>query len=283
MTAMASVDGEIVPLDHARVPITDRGFLWGDHVFEIMRAVGVRVADLDAHLARLTASAERIGMAAPDHTRITRTVTSVLTRGGARDAAVRVVWTRGDAHRLSPSSAGEPRLVVVAEPLEDTGATAPTPGVRLAVIHSPRSLGLVPHDAKTGNYLPSVLALAAAEAAGADDALLVDGDDLVLETATANVFAVSSTGTVITPVGALLPGVTAARVAKLLAQLGVTVRHAPLPLPVVRAAAELFVTSARRGPVPVAYLDGEARASGPITHEIQVAYKRWLGEVARGD
>jgi branched-subunit amino acid aminotransferase/4-amino-4-deoxychorismate lyase len=259
------------------VPVTDRGFLWGDHVFEIIRAEGRFLCDGDSHLARLARSASLVRMAPPDLAAIARAIAATLAAtGAATSSSVRVMWTRGDARGLAPATAGAGRLVITVEPL----LPAPAAGVSLAVVHGART-GLVPAAAKSGNYLASVLALAAAADAGADDALLVDADGHALETATANLFVIDAAG-IATPTGALLPGITAARVAQLLGEVGHTVLTAPVSLERVQLAAELFVTSARRGPVPVVALDGAPRVPGPVTRAATAAYARWLERCAEG-
>lgn len=266
-----------MPLDEARVPITDRGFLWGDHVFEVIRAEAGRLCDGDAHLARLARSAALVRMTAPDLGAVARAIAATLAACQARSAAVRVIWTRGEARSLSLATAGAPRLVIIAEPLM---LAAGTRGIRLAVVRGGRG-GLVPAAAKSGNHLGSVLALAAATDAGADDALLVDAHDQVLETASANLFLVED-GRVVTPAGAILAGVTGARVTQLLRVEGHAVLTDRVALDRVRAADELFVTSSRRGVVPVVALDGSPRDAGPVARAAAAAYGRWLEACAEG-
>lgn len=266
-----------MPLDEARVPITDRGFLWGDHVFEVMRAEGPHLCDGDAHLARLARSATLVRMAAPDLAAVARAIAATVAAAGGGSTSVRVMWTRGEARKLALSTAGAHRLVVTVEPL---APAAGRDGISLAVVRGHRG-GLVPAAAKTGNHLGSVLALAAAADAGADDALLVDDDGHALETASANLFVVDGAG-IATPAGALLPGVTAARVSQLLGAAGHAVLTGPVSLDRVRAADELFVTSSRRGLVPVIALDGATRAVGPMTRAAIEAYDRWLEGCAEG-
>jgi branched-chain amino acid aminotransferase len=267
---MAWVDGEVIPLAEARVPATDRGFLWGDHVFEVIRAEGDVLLDGAAHLLRLATSARLVRMTAPDLAMVRGAIDATLAAAGLPAAALRVVWTRGDAGGLAPPAVATPRLVIMVEPLGPAPA-----GVRLAVLHGRRGGGLVPAAVKSGNYLGSVLALAAAAERGADDALLVDDDGVVLETATASLFVVEGDA-VVTPSGDLLAGVTAARVSALLGEAGLRVAPARVTLSRVEAASELFVTSSRRGPVPVVALDGDARDAGPITARAITSYAGWV-------
>ena len=266
---MAFVDGAIGPLAEARIPITDRGFLWGDHAFEIVRAVAGRLCDGDAHLDRLATSLALLRMPAFDRAACAQAVAATVAAAALADASVRIVVTRGDQPGLAARATGATRLVIVCEPLT-AGAAG---GVRLPSLDGHRG-GLVPAAAKSGNYLGSVLALAAAIDGGADDALLHDGD-VVLETATASVLVVIG-GAIVTPLGALLPGVTSARVAALLAARGHTVRAATVRRADITAAAEILVTSARRGVAPVIAVDGVARAPGPIFAEAAASYQAWI-------
>ena len=272
MPAMAFVDGAIGPLAAARIPITDRGFLWGDHAFEIVRAVAGRLCDGDAHLDRLAASMALLRMPAFDRAACAQAVAATVAAAALDDAGVRIVVTRGDQPGLAPRPTATTRLVITVEPL----IAAASAGVRLHSLDGHRG-GLVPAAAKSGNYLGSVLALAAAIDSGADDALLHAGD-VVLETATSSLLVVSG-GDILTPIGALLPGVTSARVAALLAARGHTVRAATVRRADIAAAAEILVTSARRGVAPVIAVDGVARAPGPIVAEAAAAYQAWIDAI----
>lgn len=276
MASMVFLDGAVVPLAHARVPVTDRGFLWGDHVFEVVRTAGGHPCDGAAHLDRLAVSASRIGLAPPDRPAIELAVAAVIAAAGEPTLAIRIIVTAGDGRRLGERT-GPQRLVIFAEPLEPGPATP----VRLAVLRMPRVAGLLPADAKTGNYLASILALAAAARAGADDVVFVD-EGRALETAGASLFVVAADGGIATPTGALLPGVTAARVAALLANQGHPVRHGPVAYEDLVAATELFTTSARRGVVAVGALDGAIRTEGPFTRLAREHYDAWIRGVATG-
>ncbi len=273
MAAVASIDGVIAPLAEARVPVTDRGLLFGDHVFEIARAIDARVIDGDAHLARLAASARAIGVAPPPIDPLAAWIAAAIAAAGEADAAIRVIWSRGDGTALRPSPTAAPRAIILVEPCHPGPAT-----IRLASIavdRSGRTGALVPATAKTGSYLASILALARAAELGADDALLIDPDGRALETATASLFAVVA-DRVIAADGAALPGVTAARVVALLAARGVDVVAGAVTAAALTAADELFVTSSRRGITPVVAVDGRALAVGPTTRAAIDAYQRWL-------
>jgi len=280
MPAVASVDGVITALADARVPVTDRGLLFGDHAFEIVRGLGPWLVDGEAHLARLTASARSLGIVAPELGRLADWIAAAVAASGEPDTAIRIVWTRGDGTRLRPSAGAPPRAIIIVEPStaapsgDPSGDPSGPDGLRLvsiAVEHAGRTGALVPATAKTGSYLASILALARAAELGADDALLVDPDGRALETATSSLFVVVA-GRAIVATGAALPGVTAARVAALLGE----VVFAAVDAATLAAADELFVTSSRRGVTPVVGLDGRVFAVGPTTRRAIDRYQRWL-------
>lgn len=272
MPAIAAVDGVITPLADARVPVADRGLLFGDHVFEIARVLRGRVVDGAAHLDRLVAGACAIGLAPPAIDRLAAQIAAAIAAAQEDDAVIRIVWSAGDGTALRRAAAAAPRAIVVIEPWE------PGPdAIRLASIavdRAGRTGALVPAAAKTA-YLASVLALARAAALGADDALLVDPDGHVLETATATVFVVAA-GRVITPNGPCLSGITAARVATLFAEDGVELEAAAITAAALDRADEVFVTSSRRGVTPVVAVDDRAYAVGPTTRRARDRYQRWL-------
>ncbi|MEZ4404305.1 MAG: aminotransferase class IV [Kofleriaceae bacterium] len=270
---MASIDGVLSGLAEARIPVTDRGLLFGDHVFEVARVIDGRVVDGAAHLERLAASA-RLCRLPPLPSALAAWIGATVAAAAAPSGSLRVMWTRGDGVGLTLDGAARGRCVVTVEPWTPPARTA----IRLATVAvdaTGRTGALVPAAAKSGSYLASVLALAAAHAADADDALLVDPAGRALETAAASL-AIVAGGAVWFARGASLPGVTAARVKRLLAATGVAVADAALTVAQVQAADEVFVTSSRRGVVAVAAVDGVARAPGPTTRRAQEIYDGWV-------
>ena len=264
-----SIDGELVAPARAVVPVTDRGFLYGDGLFEVLRTWRGVAVELDAHLARLAASAAALQITVPTALRawvlqaLSATATATATIPVRPDHRVRIVVTRGEGGlraRLADVRGGH--AIIYVEPLEPM-APGPAAGVRLAVVDRPVS-ATAGH--KTLAYLEHLLARELAVAAGADDAVRLDARGEVAECATSNIFLVHA-GRVSTPplaTGAL-PGIVRARVLAACARLGVPAAATAIALTDLRAADELFVTSSVRGVVPVTALDGRPRAPGPVT------------------
>jgi branched-chain amino acid aminotransferase len=263
-----SIDGVVVAPDQATVSIFDRGFLFGDGVFEVFRTWDGVAVDLDAHLGRLFTSAVMLGIKSLDKPLIADAVLRTLDNAGPGEHRIRVVLTRGPGALLAPfESLGPGRAIVVVEPLP----AQPTElSLALVDFPLPRRAG---HAHKTLAYLDHILAHQLAAAAGADEALRLGADGDVVEGATSNVFIVTA-GVVATPpveIG-ILPGVTRARVLAACAALGITVEQRRISTQDVNAADEIFVTSAVRGVVPITRLDGVARAKGAVTARVIDGY-----------
>lgn len=271
MTAV-SIDGEIVPGERATISVFDRGFLYGDGVFEVFRTWGGVPVDLDAHLDRLFASATWLALRSIDRGRLADSVARTIAAAHGDDHRVRVVLTRG----AGPASArlgelGPGRSIVIVEPLP-----ALREAVSLAIVDWPLPRRPGPGH-KTLAYLDHLVARELAAAAGADEAVRLDADGHVAECATANLFVVCAPGEVVTPpLAGSLPGVTRAHVLALCADAGLAVREARLTPAQLACADELFVTSAVRGVVPVVRLDDRPRATGVTSRRVAELYARRL-------
>ena len=268
-----SIDGAIVAPEAATISVLDRGLLYGDGLFEVLRTWHGALVTLDEHLDRLEASARALALRLPARGElaawIRATAGAARERGGAApgELRVRVVVTRGPgtlAARLAELGSG--RTIVIAEPLP------PQPReLALATVDLPLPRRRSPAH-KTLAYLDHVLARELAAAAGADEALRLDEHGNAVECATSNLFVVRAGAVATPPAEGVLPGITRARVLALCAQLGIAATVRPVTAHEVRGADELFVTSALRGVVAITRLDGEARAAGALTARIADAY-----------
>jgi branched-chain amino acid aminotransferase len=259
---IVSIDGVIVPRESATVSIFDRGFLYGDGLFEVLRAWGGVTPTLDLHLDRLYMSAEELRMRVIERGSLKVQVLRTVQEAGG-DLRVRIVVTRGEGGIATrAASIGPGRAIVIAEPLGDIARE-----VSLATVEWPLARRIGPAH-KTLAYLDSAWARELAAAAGADEALRLDADGNVAECATANIFVVVGGVVVTPPLEGILPGITRARVLAWCAGNGVPSAERTVSRDELRAADEIFVTSAVRGVVAVTNLDGEARATGPLTERL---------------
>lgn len=291
MAVKVFIDGAVCDPEAAMVPVTDRGFLYGDSVYEVLRTSGGKPVDLAPHLDRLEHSAAALALRLPERSHIVSAIEQTLAAAANSESYIRVIVTRGSGKiGLDIALADRPRLVVMVRPLERPPAAVYRNGLNLRLVHlDPAARRAVAPGIKTGNYLTNIMAMHEARSAGADDALIVDADGRVSEGSSFNVFVVRGQR-VITParhVG-LLAGITRERVIELARahgiELGIELIEGVLIPEDVREADEVFITSTIRGVVPVATIDGAPLGRpvvGPITQRITQLYDDYLAAQAR--
>jgi branched-chain amino acid aminotransferase len=270
--AYVLIGGRVVRGDRARVSVFDRGFLYGDSVYEVLRCYSGAPFALAEHHRRLVESARRIGFELPfDAAALSRALSRVLRVAGldgpaSPDAYVRVIVTRGGGPLgLDPALAERPMLVVIALPAHAPPPSAYERGVSIALVdESAHPRGVDPR-VKSGNYLASVTAMARARAAGAHEALRVDRRGRITEGASSNLFVVMGRTLRTPPLSAgILEGVTRAHVIALARGQSLrVVERAPTVAELARAD-EAFVTSSIREIVPVVRVF-DRRAGHPET------------------
>ena len=268
-----SIDGALVLPERASISVLDRGLLYGDGCFEVLRTWGGAPRELDAHLDRLLETARFLELAAPERSHLAEAVRAATAAAGPGEHRIRIVLTRGPgslAARLGELGPG--RAIVIVEPLPPQPAA-----LSLAVVDWP--LPARPgRGHKTLAYLDAVIARELARAAGADEAIRLDAGGEAAEGATCNLFAVRG-GQVATPPATrgVLPGIVRARVLEICERDGIAARVRTLPLRELREADEVFATSSLRGVVPVTHLDGAPLGRGAVTARIADAYEAAMG------
>jgi branched-chain amino acid aminotransferase len=275
------LDGELVGVEAARIPVIDHGLLYGDGLFEGMRIYGGRVFRLDRHLERLAAGARALALELPGGIARLRDVVLATARAhGGAEAYVRLIVTRGDgALGVDPTSCPRPRVIC----LIDRVAIYPEEKRRAGIDLVTASVRRPPPDVldprvKSLNYLNNALAKGEARRQGADDALLLNREGLVAEAAVANVFAVREDA-LWTPPGSdgALEGINRATVLELAREQGIATAERSLGRFDLFAAEEVFLTgSGVGGLVPVRSLDGQrvgASGAGPVFQRLRAAFE----------
>jgi branched-chain amino acid aminotransferase len=279
------IDGQLVAPERAVVSVFDRGFLYGDSVFEALRTHGGELRLLDAHLERLERSAARVFIPLPvPRSTLRREVEAAVAAHGSPESYVRLMLTRGTARSLGldPELAENPCRVVLVTALKTPPPEVYEQGIAAITFRIERpSDATSVASAKIGNYLPSVLAMRKARASGAGEALLEDAAGNILEGSTSNVFAVVA-GRLITPpeTTAILPGITRARVIDVARAADIPVELRPLLRAELASVDEIFVTSSIREVVPIVELDGQPVGSGspgPIARELLRRFRESVG------
>jgi branched-chain amino acid aminotransferase len=279
MTTRVYVDGEIREEREARVSIFDRGFLYGDSVYEVTRTFGGAAFALPDHLERLERSARAIGLELPPRTEIEHALAETLRAAGNRDSYVRIVVTRGEGELgLDPALADRPRLIVLVRPVAELPKEIYEKGVEVAIVSVRRNLRTAIDPAvKSGNYLNNVLAIGEAKRKGGFEAVLCDAEGRLAECSMSNLFVVTR-GEVRTPaleVG-ILDGITRRKVLDLCGSHGIAATEGILWPEDLRRADEAFVTSSVRGIVPIVRVDGEPVGGGrpgDVTRRIMALYE----------
>ncbi len=287
MSIRVHVGGQIVPPENALVSVFDRGFLYGDSVFDTVATAGGQLFALAEHIERLQRSAAAIGIVPPSREEIEIAVHATVTAAGNRESRVRMVITRGDGGSdLDPLSSTEPRLVIIAGPRGGPTPQMYVDGVGIAVVSVARNHPQALDPAvKSGNYLNNVLALGQARRSrpGVHEAILCSTTGSLAEGASSNLFLVHE-GCILTPalsVG-ILPGITRAVVIELCGQAGLPCQELDFLAPELLVKAnEIFITSAVRGILPVTRLEGAPVGDGrpgPVTRRLRRLYLQRTGE-----
>lgn len=283
MTSLVLIDGRAMAPDAAKVSVFDRGFLYGDSVFETLRTYDGKLFALGRHLDRLAASAARVFIDLPvPLDQLGREVEAAVLSAGNAESYVRLTLTRGvgETLGLDPGLSRLPLRVVIVTPLQAPSPEVYRDGVAVITQRTERVTDRsAAAGAKVGNYLTAVLASRQARAAGAAESLFVDARGCVVEGATSNVFAVLADGTLITPPegDGILLGITRETVLQIALQLGLQVCQQSLPLEVVKTASELFISSSIRELVPVVKVDGASVGDGrpgPTTLSLLAAFRQ---------
>ena len=282
MPSVVSVNSRVIPPEQALVSVFDRGFLFGDSVYETFRTYDGRPWLLDEHLARLCGSAERMGLPLPGGIdRIRADVERALRHSRERCAAVRIVVTRGaqvGLIDLDPGTAGTADVYVLVRPYAPVPEVAYLEGIDLALVGVRRNARDALDPAiKSGNYLNNMLALREAKARGAYECVMLNKDGFLAEGSTSNVFLVKD-GELATPAldSGILAGVTRAYLLGLARGAGITARESMLREADLRAADEVFISGSLKEVLPVARVDGVAVGAGrpgPLTRRLLEAYR----------
>ena len=277
---VVSIDGQLFPAGEARVSVFDRGFLYGDSAFEVMRTYARRPFRERDHLERLRRSCERLLLpitSGPEQW--SHEVRRAIDASQLPECNVRVMITRGTGPLgLDLSEAKRPSVLCFALPLHPPPAVVYEQGVAVGLSHAARATdGTRAVGAKTSNYLGSVLALHEVKQKGAHEAIIVGPNGEIVEGATSNVFIVRGDELATPPIEAgILAGITRKTVLELAGELGIAVHETQLYPHDLYRADEVFITSTVREIVPVVKVDDlvvAAGAPGAKTRRLLAAYR----------
>lgn len=280
MSRTAYVNGEFLPLEEAKVPVMDRGFLFADGIYEVAAVLGGRLVDNEAHLARLDRSLGEIRIANPHSSaEWTRLEEELVRRNGVEEGLVYMEVTRGVADRdfAFPKDA-TPTVVMFTQAKSITCDPKAESGAKVITVPD---LRWKRRDIKSVALLAQVLAKQAAAEAGVSEAWMVE-DGFVTEGGSSTAFIIAGGKIVTRPLStALLPGITRLSVMRLAQENGLTVEERLFTVDEAHAADEAFYTSASAFVMPVVAIDGRPVGEGrpgPMTKRLRALYL----EMARG-
>jgi branched-chain amino acid aminotransferase len=284
VTRLVAIDGNIVTPSEATISVYDRGFLYGDSVFEVLRTYrGVPFA-LGEHVARLRRSAERVLIRVPlDDAAFADEIARIIAAAANPESYARIMLTRGSGPLgLDPDLATSPLRVILVEPVVPPSRAAYANGIAACTVVVKRAVDdTSAAGAKVSNYLASLLALHDAKARGGAEALIVDARGRVIEGATSNVFVVRGSSLCTPPESAgILAGITRAEILEAARALGIEVEMVDLVPADLERADEVFITSSIREVVPVVKVDGHTIGSGtpgPVTRALHRALRQRVG------
>lgn len=279
MPDVAFVNGSFVPLAEAKISIDDRGFQFGDGVYEVIRTYNGRPFALEAHWARLERSAAAIDLTQPySRTEWTRYVLEGVRRAAYPEAKIYIQLSRGAAPRdhVYPAQVA-PTVVMTVREFHPLDESVPAAGVEAMTIEDIR-WGRC--DIKSLNLLANVLARQQAKQAHVFEAILVK-ENLVTEGAVSNVMVVRG-GTVMTaPEGPrILSGVTRAVVLELARNEGLPIHERGISQAELYSADEVFLTGTTVEVLAVVRVDGQAIGDGrpgSITQRLAAGFTRLVG------
>ena len=277
------LNGKMVPKEEASVSIYDSGFLYGDAVFEGLRAYSGRVFKLDEHIDRLFDSARSLEInIGKSKDEMKKAILDVMRENGLRDAHIKPVVSRG----RKAQSGLDPRLcrfgatiIIIAEPKEPTFAKE---GISVMVSSYRRNPPeCLDAKVKCNNYLNNILARLEAIRYGVDDALMLDTRGFVAELSSTNIFGAKN-GRLFTPFPhSCLNGITRLTVIELAEKEGIEVEEKDISLSEIYTSNECFATGTAAEIVPVVEVNGrpiEDRKQGPITKRIMKSFSELTNE-----
>jgi aminodeoxychorismate lyase len=274
------LNGQFVPEAQAVVPVNDRGFMYGDGLFETMRVCGGRPFRMAQHLERMTRGAYFLKIQCPFSPKELQDFASqLIEQNRMPEAILRVALTRGPGERgYTPQIDSQPTVVMTLHPAPPLDVENP---VQWRLITSSYRIpaGDPLSSFKTANQLIHIMARMEAVEKDADEALLINTNGEVAETASGNLFWVYQDNICTVPTGrGVLPGITRAVVLEICRTLGLpTNRHVIKP-GALRNSEGIFITQSALGIVPVATLDGEAVAPSPLLDPVLRAYHEMLAK-----
>jgi len=281
---LADWNGEVMPLEDVKVSVLDRGFLFGDGIYEALRVYGGKPFLLREHMDRLKRSLKEVSIDADVDAFEKRTL-SLLAKSGVKEGLIYQQVTRGvypRVHKFPPKGTRPNELVWVKEFAETPFAEFRESGAAVVTVPDLRWKRC---DVKSINLLANCMAAEAAAQAGCQEALLIAEDGSIVEGSHTSAFGVKDGRVWTMPLGPnILPGITRALVLKLANRANIEVIERSLPKSELSQIDELFLTGTTSEVLPVTKVDGHnvgTGKAGPVTLRLVAEYQKEIDELVR--
>lgn len=283
MSLKVYINGTFYNKEDAKVSVYDHGLLYGDGIFEGIRAYAGRIFEVDAHVRRLLESARAIRLAVPmTHDQIVAAMEETLKINNFTDAYIRLIVTRGiGALGISPAKTSDPQVIVIADTIELYPPEMYENGMAIitcsTIRNHPNSLS---PRIKSLNYLNNILGKIEAMDAGVPEAIMLNHLGYVSECTADNIFIVRREQLITPPPEAgILEGVTRGIVMQLAAERGVPVFETNIVRYDLYTAEECFLTGTGAEIVPVTKIDGRIIGDGkpgPVTRDLIAGFHKFV-------
>ncbi len=277
---VVNINGLLVDIEDAKISVFDRGFLYGDSIYEVTRTYNRIPVLLDEHLDRLWYSAERLSIPMI-HSRelIKNEINKTLVKLNQDDAYIRVIITRGEGEiGLDPNLSTNNNLIIITKHLKGYPSWWYEDGVTLItaqIMRNPKNA--TDPSIKSGNYLNNVMAMTEASKQKAFDAIMLNQQGFVTEGTCSNIWIIKD-GVINTPPlhAGILDGITKQQLLKLIKERGLKASELNFTPDDIKNSDECFMSSSTREIVPVKSLDGVTIGTGKpgiITKQLMSLYK----------
>ena len=282
MMQLVNINGKIHSAEEAKISVFDRGFLFGDSVYEVTRTYHRKIFLWHEHWARMQYSANRIGMELPiTENQLLQETLRLLREFDVDDAYIRWVVSRGEGEiGLDPALAGKGNFVIFVRPLLRNPDWWYDQGVSLLISRVRRN----PREAldpnvKSGNYLNNLMAIKEARERGFFDAIMLNSQGVITEGTTFNFWLVEG-NTIFTPPmeSGILRGITREKLIGIIQESNLTLRQELLQPERASGAQECFITSSTKELVPVVQLDEQKLGEGvpgPVYRKLHKKFQEW--------
>jgi len=283
------IDGVYYPKSQAKISVYDHGLLYGDGVFEGIRAYNGIVFKLKEHISRLYRSAHALMLKIPlTEEEMTKAVLETLRKNSMRDAYIRLVVTRGVGDLgLDPRKCPKPSVIIITDTISIMSKEAKEKGISTVITWVRRNpVDTMSHEIKSLNYLNSVLGKMEATANGVDEAICLDKNGFIAEGVGENLFIIKD-GKLFTPPSSTgaLAGITAQLARKFAKNLGYDVTETNITPFQLFTADEVFFTGTAAEVVPIREVNKRQIGSGspgPVTKKLMAAFDKAIVDPAFG-